>query len=123
MVAVCTNAAAYPQFSKTCIKASSRRDRDSLSWQQEQSLLSRAQKLQELRQPFLTLVVFFFNRKEVKIFKRSKKQEQEKGMWLQRQPPMLEVSVVFRLRFFSDGNLFLDKSFMLCSYFCSRMKM
>lgn len=66
-------------------------------------LAEQGTKLQELRQPFLTLVVFLFNRKEVKIFKRSKKQEQEKGMGLQRQLTMLEVSVVFRLRFFQMG--------------------
>lgn len=32
----------------------------------------------------LTFVLFLFNRKEVKVFKGSKKQEQEKGTHLQR---------------------------------------
>lgn len=34
------------------------------------------------RAAFLTSVLFLLNRKEVKVFKRSKKQEQEKGMCL-----------------------------------------
>jgi len=58
----------------------------------------------------LTFVLFLLNRKEVKVFKGSKKQEQEKGMHLQRQLKELEVFlVVFKLNFFRMGTReFLD---------------
>lgn len=54
----------------------------------------------------LTFVLFLFNRKEVKVFKGSKKQEQEKGTHLQRHLKELEVFfflVVFKLNFFRMG--------------------
>lgn len=43
----------------------------------------------------LTFVLFLFNRKEVKVFKGSKKQEQEKGTHLQRHLKELEVFFFF----------------------------
>lgn len=58
----------------------------------------------------LTFVLFLFNRKEVEVFKGSKKQEQEKGMCLYRQLKELEVFlVVFKLNVFRMGTCeFLD---------------